>query len=498
MPIRQDEFFQKSLSIKMQSIQIPSNLELLPNEIIEQILLTIDDLDSLAKACSTNIRLNEICSTDIFWKKKFVNDYGDIPLPPITTWKEKYQFIYSHRISSSISAGSKHFAVIDNTGILHMGGDNSMGQWGIGTTNSGNKLTNLSTKSPFQKRVLSVSCGEYFTGAITEDGRVHFWGTGLETMFGKGENIQLNPKEFPGVKDAIKIDCGPKIVHWGLSYDQCTIFSVILKDMSVYLWTETVGKNGQFREWSSIVSTVLPLKGIEVSTDSNNLAIVSTDGKLYYFGSSIDPDINAPDIGTPDINNLIGIDVVDNMVYVNPVHVPLPELIDQVTLSRDNIGVRAIAGEVYLWGSNYYGEVGVRFSEEYLDRDDGISESYVDNPEKFFLPNDEKFEERFSKVLSQRGTTSVITQDGKLYMWGSNNYYKFIDKSTINNNNKSTINNNNKFYNLIDRVDGTSIVPNPVQLLLGPGLPVKDIAVGKNYTIVLTDDGVINIIEGNK
>jgi alpha-tubulin suppressor-like RCC1 family protein len=370
---------------------------------------------------------------------------------------------------SSVSAGSEHFAFIDKTGMLYMGGDNSRGQWGIGTTSQHQKnSTAFSNKSPFQKKVLSVSCGEYFTGAVTEDGKVYFWGTGLKDVFQDGIDTYLSPREYTGLGGkAIKIDCGPKELSENI--DSCSIFAAILENLSVFLWINPEEKIS--RRKMPIISTILPIKARGISVDNNNLAIVSTDDKLYYLGESM----------KPDIDKLIGIDIIRDEVRINPIHIPLPELIDQVSLSRTNIGTKSISGNVYLWGSNYYGEVGVGFNEEYLYSDDGISESYVRDPKKFYLPGDEKFKERFSKVLSQRETTSVITQDGKLYMWGNNDYYKFIDRSTLVEN------------KLVDEY-GTIIIPNPIQLLISKGTPVRDMAVGKYRTIILTEDGLVNII----
>lgn len=51
----------------------------LPNELIQEIALTLD-LNSIQNLCQTSSKVNAaICSNEYFWKSKFIQDYGYEP-----------------------------------------------------------------------------------------------------------------------------------------------------------------------------------------------------------------------------------------------------------------------------------------------------------------------------------------------------------------------------------------------------------------------------------
>ncbi len=53
---------------------IPTNLDLLPDETIMNILLEVDNFETLVNWCQTSKRINNICQDNIFWKRKYEKD----------------------------------------------------------------------------------------------------------------------------------------------------------------------------------------------------------------------------------------------------------------------------------------------------------------------------------------------------------------------------------------------------------------------------------------
>ena len=201
------------------------NLDILPPETITKILLGLN-LADLLNFCKTSHTAMEYCKSDQFWKDKYKHDFKHLPSIGNMSWKEQYKLAYTVP-NSPVSAGFGHFVIIDDQNMLYMGG-NYKYKNGFNYKSDFGKLSRI---SPFKQRVRSVFCGDYFTSAVTEDGRVYLWGKRLnQTIFDTNEYIR-EPREFKIPGRAIKIVCGPrrKKIHAG------PMFAVILEDRSVFI-----------------------------------------------------------------------------------------------------------------------------------------------------------------------------------------------------------------------------------------------------------------------
>ena len=376
------------------------NLDILPPETITKILLGLN-LADLLNFCKTSHTAMEYCKSDQFWKDKYKHDFKHLPSIGNMSWKEQYKLVYTVP-NSPVSAGFGHFVIIDDQNMLYMGG-NYKYKNGFNYKSDFGKLSRI---SPFKQRVRSVFCGDYFTSAVTEDGRVYLWGKRLnQTIFDTNEYIR-EPREFKIPGRAIKIVCGPrrKKIHAG------PMFAVILEDRSVFIrmyflfiGPETsysiIGKKRK-------ISTTLNIKALDISTHGEGLAIVSTDGKLYYLGRGL---------GSRYIDN-VGVIFKDGQIVIDPVHIPLPEAIKQVSLAYHHIGVLSTSGNIYLWGDNKYGQLGQdwKTSEEPDIYAGGEIDYYFDRPLKLSFPVPISF------IACQDQTTAAIDKNGKLYRWGMN------------------------------------------------------------------------------
>ncbi len=116
----------------------PSNLSidylnLLPDEILLEILLKTDDLETLSALCRTSKRINLICQDEFFWKQKYQKDFGfsshgsrglsgDTILVEGETWRELYKLKSLVGINSPISIDGCGYGIIDQKGNLYMTG----------------------------------------------------------------------------------------------------------------------------------------------------------------------------------------------------------------------------------------------------------------------------------------------------------------------------------------------------------------------------------------
>ncbi len=336
------------------STPIPGNLDLLPDETIMNILLAVDDFETLANWCQTSKRINNICQDNVFWKRKYQQDYHNMPSLPKVTWKEKYKFNYSARYSSPISTRRNGYSIVDEKGILYMTGTDELIPHlpkGLSPGAKSIRLTSEPMIIPFNSKIISVSRWHHFTTVLTIDGDVYTTSVAGSIYNGIFRKVELPEK-------AIKLSSNG--------------MGVITKSDFIFVNIDKLPK-------------LIPIHGIDISISGGRRAIISTDGKLYMWGN-------------------ISFGRNDRNFAKEPKHIPLPESVKQVSLGTGHIAVLSITGNLYLWGESGYGELGLG----------KIAASKYDNvytePQKLVLP------EPVASVICGDGYTAAITENGKLYM----------------------------------------------------------------------------------
>ena len=72
-----------------------------------------------------------------------------------------------------VAAGRGHVGAFDRDGNLFMWGLNSLGQLGLGDCVSRKTPTRVTSIGP----VTQLSCGSFYTAAVTKDGSLYTWGS---------------------------------------------------------------------------------------------------------------------------------------------------------------------------------------------------------------------------------------------------------------------------------------------------------------------------------
>ncbi len=441
------------------------NLDILPPEVVTQFLLRLS-LKDLINYCLTSKTANEYCKDDAFWKDKYRYDFG-LPLPknPTKLWID----LYKERIrkNSPISAGSYHYAVIDNEGILYMGGENEYGQLGDGTEND--------SKIPIainflNQKVISVSCGENFTMAITEDGKTYWWG--YNKFIEESKIVFTVPTLIPKLVNykAVKVSCGGS--DWG----------VILDDGSAYVSIE-IYVDDRYVEINDRIS--LEDEIIDISVNGSHLAVVTRSGKLYFAGDNFtrdrylsEPTLRIGFIGI-EMSEIVISEIVisENERIIKPKHIPFPPQqgiipkIKQVSLTKSHIMVLAVDGKVYIWGDNYSGYLGLPYNQDSRNK----SNLYLSPQLLTSLP-------KISYISTYGHGSAAITTDGRLYVWGHNRIIETL----------SNIQPDDKRFS---HTAGPRVVAVPIEIDIGSR--VNYIALGHLFPIASTVDGMVNLMQYN-
>lgn len=106
-----------------------------------------------------------------------------------------------------MESGPNYSMALSESGKIYVWGNNNFGQLGTGSLNSLNQPYLLDTA--FNEKIKDISCGDNFSGAITENGDVYTWGFGNEGQLGHGDKSdQLLPRKIQINQKITKISCG--------------------------------------------------------------------------------------------------------------------------------------------------------------------------------------------------------------------------------------------------------------------------------------------------
>lgn len=407
-------------------------LDLLPDEMLLKLLSETDDLKTLAKWCQTSKRVNQICLDEGFWRNKYRKDFGfsshgETILMEGETWRKRYKQRTIVGINSPISGKSYHYGIIDQNGILYMAGENDYGQLGNGTTIN----STIPMALQFKQKIIGISCASYYTVALTADGKIYLWGNlgdleGIDefitgnierTKYNQMENI-LTPRLFNFPHPAIKIYAGSRSL------------GIIAADQTPY-----------FTNYKKPIN----IKAIDIAPTENKYVIIGVDRKLYMWGRYY---------VTGDVQKYKNVD--------QPQHFPVPELVKQVSRGEDHYAVLSVSGNVYIWGSNEFGALGIS------------SATTLKTPTKLDFPSPISF------ISMGLHTSAALTEGGKLYMWGANSSGKILNEDQA-----------PDWVNLKPTEYDANLALRPIEISI-EGKMINYVEVGPSYTLAVTDDGVVN------
>ncbi|KAK9131615.1 hypothetical protein Scep_011143 [Stephania cephalantha] len=211
---------------------------------------------------------------------------------------KKVEEAWSGKICQIATSGT-HTAAVTDSGELYMWGrDEGDGRLGLGAgrgPNEGGGLSIPSKVNALPASVAAVSCGGFFTMAITEDGKLWNWGANSNYELGRGNAVGgWKPQPVTSLTDFRVIQIASGGFH-----------SLALTDGGkVFSWGH--GGHGQLGH-SSLENQKVP-KMIEalaeecivyIACGGSSSAAVTDKGKLYMWGNARDSQLGVP--GLPEI-----------------------------------------------------------------------------------------------------------------------------------------------------------------------------------------------------
>ena len=287
-----------------------------------------------------------------------------------------------------VAAGYAHTLAINDAGELYTWGRNSKGHLGIGSTESKNTPAQVGTATNWT----AVAGGEVHSLALKRDGTLYAWGNNDDNQLGNGTTTGTNTPAQVGT------DTDWKAIYAGKS----TSFA-IKNDNTLYAWGLNAGQYGDG-------TTTAVTKPRRVSSDTDWKAIglgvnfsvlgLKSDGTLYGSGYNTSRELG---IGT----------VAQTATFTRE----STGAANWKTISVGHDHSLAIndAGELYAWGNNSNGQLGM-----------GTTGSRIDMPTKVSTATD------WAAIVGANFYSLTLKKDGSLYAWGLNTHGSLGDGTTTN------------------------------------------------------------------
>ena len=308
-----------------------------------------------------------------------------------------------------IAAADSTVLALDKDGKVWSWGHNDYGQLGTGDKTTYNKAQPVILSSGEQlSGIVKIANGYRTSMALSKDGTVYTWGCGLNGALANAQTIDT-------LAYATKTDLFEKAIEiWGTAYNET---SVILKSTGT-VWTSGYGitqlininAKEQFIPQKMNIENVKTLRtgGLIVSAIKED-GTVWTWGKydIYLDSATIQETI---EIGTP-----VQVKGITNATRLGGTYSAMA-----VMQENDN--------NIYTWGDNIWGEAGINDS---INKVGNITTEEVSDlgilKTKSGTPIDGSKVDRL-ETANYQDTGFVIMNDGKVYGWGYNMDYSYLQK----------------------------------------------------------------------
>jgi alpha-tubulin suppressor-like RCC1 family protein len=235
----------------------------------------------------------------------------------------------------AISAGSEHTCAVLRDGGAKCWGKNLNGRVGDGS----GKLFIFSPVDVAElgSDIVSISAGDEHTCALTGTGNVKCWGRNTEGQLGMGQ--ETNRSKVP--VEVVNIDGNAIALSTGFS-NSC----VVTNDGQVKCW----GWMGS----DELSNAPVALEGLDgnakmVASGASHVCVVLESGEVKCMGENTEGQLG---------NDTIS----DFEAFVTAQD--LPGDITEIGVSFDSTCALTISGEIFCWGDNTSGELGIGTTEE--------------------------------------------------------------------------------------------------------------------------------------
>ena len=312
------------------------------------------------------------------------------------------------KVSAFAYGTESHTLGIASDGTLYTWGYNNRGQLGNGTTANRNTpgLTSLSTGTKF----IAVAAGRSFSAAIAADGRLYTWGYGSDGQMGSGGTASTNssPQPIPTDLRFQAVSAGDRCVYAitneGTYLDDGG--EVQYKPGKLYAW----GYNGSGRLGTgdttrrtvptqvAVGGSFDPVVKMVAGRSLGHVLVLKSDGTAYSCGYN----------GYGQLGD-------GSTTSRSTLSIPVGTVKFKTVGTGHNHSMALTAdGSLYAWGYNNYGQLGNgnttrQRTPVWISRD---SRKYV-------------------AMAAGEYTSMAVCAEGRLYLWGYNNYGQFGNGTTV-------------------------------------------------------------------
>lgn len=307
----------------------------------------------------------------------------------------------------------------------------------------------LPTKLSIDEKVVDIAPG-VFAVALTEEGNIYTWGVdNFGNDGGEGRTYQAKPHLISMPENITKIYNGHGAV--GLAKD-------VSNNLYIWGWNyQGLLANGKTENSMTPQKLEIPSEVLDISCYSTHLIALCKNGKVYTWGSN--------DYG--EQGNGVELDLITDgdatpSARLYPGEVKIDDKI--VAVAAGNYVSYALAedGDLYAWGSNFVGELGIGDKEK----------KYSSVPVRVNISG------KVKAIAVGQSLAYAIMEDKTVYGWGYNNNSKETNKSSLG------INSNKE------------IIYTPVIIPINN--KVKSISTGKGHAFAFAEDGSIWAWGSNK
>lgn len=327
-----------------------------------------------------------------------------------------------------VAAGVNHALLLSRNGHVWAVGSNRYNQLGTGRLSTRNEITPVDITDSFNldsdDYIYRVAAGDYHSLAISINGRVFAWGKNSYGQLGNGNandsarpveitnNFPLNDDDqieviYAGPDTSFAVSAKGKAFGWG---DAAEARMPDNEEKYAYYTTP--------RDITPLLDSDGSMKGMAVG---NRIAIARLTGhgkELVTWGRN---DVGQMGSTAPGQANYTNEFRASAFPIINNFDLGEDDEIESVEAGNDTMAALSKTGEVYIWGSNQRGVLGVGDSKPNpKDNVTGslLSSTPINITSHFHLPGND----RVDKISLGNSHAMALTLNNQVYAWGVDSF----------------------------------------------------------------------------